>query len=96
MLGAVGYDGPDVAVAVDPQSVRGVSGRKRVTYDGDTGFSALVPDRINAVRLPPDGVAVNRFDKRLAATGELRDPLQQHATNRDSRNNSMARRCRDP
>jgi hypothetical protein len=27
VLGAVGYDGPDVAVAVDPQSVRGVRGR---------------------------------------------------------------------
>jgi hypothetical protein len=34
---------------------------ERVTCDGDTGFSALVPDRIDTARLPPDRVAVNGF-----------------------------------
>lgn len=78
MLGAVGYDGPDVAVAVDPQSVRGVSGRKRVTCGGDTGFSALVPDRIDTVRIAPDRIGVNGVverNSRLIARRLSRDEM---------------------
>jgi hypothetical protein len=56
VFGAVGCDGQDVAIAVDPQSVRGVQWKERVTCDGDTGFSALVPDRIDAIRVAPDRV----------------------------------------
>jgi hypothetical protein len=55
VLGAVGYDRLDVAVAVGPRS----QWKERITCDGDTGFSALVPDRIDATRVLRDPIGVN-------------------------------------